>query len=114
MGRPLEKSGLPSAEEVFTVIWVNQIAARHLVAPLFHRDLAKRDRYEFDMERASIRAKDTDVLRPQVEHQPKLSFLLVDSFFRNFAPIDFYTRAEPLDDSPSLVAQGDLAVNEPA
>src|SRR5262249_53748065 len=92
----------------------NQITARHFAAPLVDGDPEIFERCAIDIERASIRPKYTDVLRRQVEHQPKLSFLFVESLFRNFALFDFYTRAEPLDDSSRLVAQGYLAVDEPA
>jgi hypothetical protein len=72
MGRPLEKSALPFAEKLFTIIWMNETMSRCFGSPSVDVDTQILERPVIGIEWASIRPKDTDVLRREVQNLPKL------------------------------------------
>ena len=85
-----------------------------MLAPLLQSDAEIFERCVIGVESASIRRIYSDVLRRQIQNLPKLCFLFADFFFRNFALLDFYTRAVPLDDLSRFVAQWFFTMKEPA
>src|SRR6266536_2191938 len=114
MGLPLKKSLVSFRKEVFSIFWMNELHVSVWVTPLLQSDAEIFERCVIGVESAAIRRKNTDVLRGQIQNLPKLCFLFADSLFRNFAFLDFYTRAVPFDDLSRFVAQWFFTMKEPA
>ena len=119
----LAKSLLSFTDKMFTILRMNEIKSRpwpcrsgfrptRIGSP--HGGAEILEPHLVNVERASIGSKDTNVLRGQIQNLSKLCLLFADFFFRNFALLDFYTRAEPLDDLSRFVAQWFFTMKEPA
>src|SRR5437899_739661 len=88
----LEKSVLPFAQKVFTVIWMNEIYSRAVlmtlypfVSPLVEGDTEILERCVIGIEWRSIRPRYGDVLRHEFQNLSKLCFLRADFVFRSLA-----------------------------
>src|SRR6266404_7835782 len=110
----LQKSVLPLALKVFTVIRMNEIDSR-AGSPLVESDTEILERYVIGVKWRSIRPrKYADVLRREFQNLSKLCLLRADFVFRSLALFDVDTCAVPLDDFSSFVAQWHIALQEPA
>src|SRR5712672_923856 len=114
MGLPLKKSLVSFRKELFSIFWMNELHVSVWVTPLLQSDAEIFERCVIRIESASIRRKNTDVLRRQIQNLPKVCFLFADSLFRNFAFLDIYTRAVPFDDLSEFVSQRFFVVHKPA
>src|SRR5258706_3014512 len=111
---PCEKSFLSFALKVFAIVRMNESTPSPLGGPFFHADAEILERGMICIEWSSIRSMYTDVLRHELQNLPKFCFLFLDSFFRNFALFDFYTRAVPFGDLAGFDALSVLTIKEPA
>ena len=74
MWRAFEKLALSLAEKLFAILWMKETISGGFGSPSVHVDTQILERHAIGMEWGSIRRKDSEVLRHEVQHLPELHF----------------------------------------
>src|SRR6266849_1129500 len=74
MWRAFEKLALSLAEKLFAILWMKETISGGFGSPSVHVDTQILERHAIGIEWGSIRRKDSEVLRHEVQHLPELCF----------------------------------------
>src|SRR3984893_17220225 len=74
MWRAFEKLALSLAEKLFAILWMKETISGGFGSPSVHVDTQILERHAIGIEWGSIRRKDSEVLRHEVQHLPELHF----------------------------------------
>src|SRR5260370_7138289 len=90
MWRAFEKLALSLAEKLFAILWMKETISGGLGSPSVHVDTQILERHAIGMEWSSIRRKDSEVLRHEVQHLPELRFTSPPFLLSSFPLRDVY------------------------
>ena len=105
MGRPGQKSLLSFPEELFPILRMNVIQSGAFSFPFINIDTEVVERHPIGVKRLSIRPKDTNVLRCEVEDLPELHFLFLELLLCLLAFFDVEVDADPIQERAVLRSQ---------
>src|SRR6267142_4779543 len=88
MWRAFEKLALSLAEKLFAILWMKETISRGFGSPSVHVDTQILERHAIGIEWGSIRRKDSEVLRHEVQHLPELCFTSAQFLLRSFTLSD--------------------------
>jgi hypothetical protein len=74
MWRAFEKLALSLAEKFFAILWMKETISGGFGSPSVHVDTQILERHAIGIEWGSVRRKDSEVLRHEVQHLPELHF----------------------------------------
>jgi hypothetical protein len=75
MWRAFEKLALSLTEKLFAILWMKETISGGFGSPSVHVDTQILERHAIGIEWGSIRRKDSEVLRHEVQHLPELHFV---------------------------------------
>src|SRR5258708_18011975 len=102
MWRSFENLALSLAEKLFAIVWMKETISGGFGSPSVHVDTQILERHAIGIEWGSIRRKDSEVLRHEVEHLPELHFTSAPFLLCSFTLSNVDHSAHNCNEMPGL------------